>query len=89
VFSISNSFFQVSVIHEPSVFYKTIVEKCQTAKQRITLASLYLGTGHLEEQLVRSIEVMSCWHNSHSILLLTEGEDKHDITYLYIQNKCH
>lgn len=46
---------KVSIIHEPSVFYKTVVEKCQTAKRRITLASLYLGTGHLEEQLVAAI----------------------------------
>lgn len=46
--------FQITVIHEPSIFYKTVVEKCRTAKQRITLASLYLGTGHLEEQLVRT-----------------------------------
>lgn len=49
--------FQVSVIHEPNVFYKTVVEKCRTAKQRITLASLYLGTGHLEEQLVKAKEI--------------------------------
>jgi len=46
--------FQITVIHEPSIFYKTVMEKCRTAKRRITLASLYLGTGHLEEQLVRT-----------------------------------
>jgi len=46
---------KITVIHEPSIFYKTVVEKCQTAKRRITLASLYLGTGHLEEQLVAAI----------------------------------
>lgn len=46
--------FQITVIHEPSIFYETVVEKCRTAKRRITLASLYLGTGHLEEQLVRT-----------------------------------
>jgi len=46
--------FQITVIHEPRIFYNTVVEKCRTAKRRITLASLYLGTGHLEEQLVRT-----------------------------------
>lgn len=46
---------KITVIHEPSIFYKTVVEKCRTAKRRITLASLYLGTGHLEEQLVAAI----------------------------------
>ncbi|XP_069685136.1 CDP-diacylglycerol--glycerol-3-phosphate 3-phosphatidyltransferase, mitochondrial isoform X2 [Periplaneta americana] len=46
---------KVTVIHEPNIFYKTVVERCRTAKRRITLASLYLGTGHLEEQLVAAI----------------------------------
>jgi CDP-diacylglycerol--glycerol-3-phosphate 3-phosphatidyltransferase len=54
------------VIHEPSIFYKTVVEKCQSAKRRITLASLYLGTGHLEEELVRTNEVMHNRHNLHT-----------------------
>jgi hypothetical protein len=54
-----HTIFQVYVIHEPSIFYKTVVEKCRTAKQRITLASLYLGTGHLEEQLVKAKEIMN------------------------------
>jgi CDP-diacylglycerol--glycerol-3-phosphate 3-phosphatidyltransferase len=50
---------QVSVINEPIIFYKTVLEKCRTAKRRITLASLYLGTGYLEEQLVRANEIMN------------------------------
>ncbi|KAJ9600809.1 hypothetical protein L9F63_001021 [Diploptera punctata] len=46
---------KVSVIHEPSTFYSTVIEKCHLAKRRITLASLYIGTGHLEEQLISAI----------------------------------
>jgi len=57
--------FQITVIHEPSIFYKTVVEKCRTAKRRITLASLYLGTGHLEEQLVRTNWIVQCPQISH------------------------
>ena len=57
--------FQITVIHEPSVFYKTVVEKCRTAKRRITLASLYLGTGHLEEQLVRTNWIVQHPQTSH------------------------
>nr|CAD7196586.1 unnamed protein product [Timema douglasi] len=46
---------KVSVISEPSVFYETLLNQCLSSKQRITLVSLYLGTGALEEKLVSSI----------------------------------
>lgn len=46
---------KISVIHEPKHFYDVLLEKCRTAKRRITLASLYLGTGRLEEELVSAI----------------------------------
>ncbi|XP_067005767.2 CDP-diacylglycerol--glycerol-3-phosphate 3-phosphatidyltransferase, mitochondrial isoform X2 [Anabrus simplex] len=46
---------KVSVIDVPSHFYETLLTKCQSAKKRITLASLYLGTGRLEEKLVSAI----------------------------------
>ncbi|XP_023287829.1 CDP-diacylglycerol--glycerol-3-phosphate 3-phosphatidyltransferase, mitochondrial isoform X2 [Orussus abietinus] len=47
---------KITIIHEPSIFYSTLLEKCQTAQKRITLASLYLGTGKLETDLVSTIE---------------------------------
>ncbi|XP_011695409.1 PREDICTED: CDP-diacylglycerol--glycerol-3-phosphate 3-phosphatidyltransferase, mitochondrial isoform X2 [Wasmannia auropunctata] len=47
---------KVTIIHKPQVFYSTLLEKCRHAKKRITLASLYLGTGTLETELVRVIE---------------------------------
>lgn len=45
----------ITVIEEPSAFYETILEKCSTAKRRVVLASLYLGIGELEQQLVRGL----------------------------------
>lgn len=46
---------KITIIHEPQVFYKTLVEKCENAKSRIILASLYIGVGKLENKLITSI----------------------------------
>ncbi|CAK9802027.1 CDP-diacylglycerol--glycerol-3-phosphate 3-phosphatidyltransferase, mitochondrial [Anthophora plagiata] len=46
---------KIKIIEKPSVFYSTLVEKCKNAKRRITFASLYLGTGQLESNLVNAI----------------------------------
>ncbi|TGZ47958.1 CDP-diacylglycerol--glycerol-3-phosphate 3-phosphatidyltransferase, mitochondrial [Temnothorax longispinosus] len=43
---------KITIIHKPRVFYSTLLEKCRRAKKRITFASLYLGTGTLETELV-------------------------------------
>ena len=48
---------QVRVIDRPDIFYATLLEKASTAKKRITLASLYLGTGKLEEDIIRCMEM--------------------------------
>ncbi|EZA62629.1 CDP-diacylglycerol--glycerol-3-phosphate 3-phosphatidyltransferase, mitochondrial isoform X2 [Ooceraea biroi] len=47
---------KITIIHEPETFYSTLLEKCRHAKKRITLASLYIGTGALETELVNVIE---------------------------------
>lgn len=50
---------KIKIIHEPSIFYSTLVEKCKNAKKRITFASLYLGTGKLESNLEKnSIQIL-------------------------------
>uniref|UniRef100_A0A4W3K715 CDP-diacylglycerol--glycerol-3-phosphate 3-phosphatidyltransferase n=1 Tax=Callorhinchus milii TaxID=7868 RepID=A0A4W3K715_CALMI len=54
VFGISGS--QVKILHSPSEFYETIKEQIKVAKKRIVMASLYLGTGPLEQELVDCIE---------------------------------
>ncbi|XP_046407372.1 CDP-diacylglycerol--glycerol-3-phosphate 3-phosphatidyltransferase, mitochondrial isoform X2 [Ischnura elegans] len=46
---------KVTIIHEPSDFYQTLLDKCRSSRRRITLASLYLGTGSLERKLVEAI----------------------------------
>ncbi|XP_041364721.1 CDP-diacylglycerol--glycerol-3-phosphate 3-phosphatidyltransferase, mitochondrial-like [Gigantopelta aegis] len=40
---------QVLVLTEPTQFYEILKLKTRKAKERITFASLYLGTGHLEQ----------------------------------------
>ncbi|XP_025152893.1 CDP-diacylglycerol--glycerol-3-phosphate 3-phosphatidyltransferase, mitochondrial isoform X2 [Harpegnathos saltator] len=47
---------KITIIHKPQIFYNTLLEKCKNAKKRITLASLYLGTGALEIELVNTIQ---------------------------------
>ncbi|KAK2714149.1 hypothetical protein QYM36_008652 [Artemia franciscana] len=39
----------------PKEFYETLLAKSKNAKRRITIASLYLGTGQMERTLVESI----------------------------------
>lgn len=45
----------VSILTEPQQFYNTLVEKCMQARYRITLVSLYLGNGSLEQRLVDAL----------------------------------
>lgn len=47
---------KITIIHEPVHFYGTLIEKCKSAKNRITFASLYIGTGKLESELIQTIE---------------------------------
>lgn len=46
---------QVQVINEPKHFYDTLMQRSATATQRIVLASLYLGTGQMENNFVQSL----------------------------------
>ncbi len=41
---------------DPEDFYKTLIEKTSQASERITFASLYLGTGNHENEIVKTIE---------------------------------
>ncbi|KAM8946246.1 CDP-diacylglycerol--glycerol-3-phosphate 3-phosphatidyltransferase, mitochondrial [Pelodytes ibericus] len=53
-FGISSS--SVKILSTPSEFYQVMKAQVKTAKKRIIMASLYLGTGPLEQELVDSIE---------------------------------
>lgn len=46
---------KISIISEPSQFYDMILKQSTTAKNRIILASLYLGIGQLESNLIKTI----------------------------------
>ncbi|KAM9774176.1 CDP-diacylglycerol--glycerol-3-phosphate 3-phosphatidyltransferase, mitochondrial isoform X1 [Syngnathus typhle] len=43
---------RVHVLTSPDQFYQTLKARVRTAKRRVVLASLYLGTGQLEQDLV-------------------------------------
>ncbi len=43
-------------LNEPNQFYKHLKKMFSTAKERIIISSLYLGTGDLEKALVSEIE---------------------------------
>ncbi|XP_068119419.1 CDP-diacylglycerol--glycerol-3-phosphate 3-phosphatidyltransferase, mitochondrial [Hyperolius riggenbachi] len=53
-FGISSS--NVKILSTPTEFYEVLKSQVKTAKKRITMASLYLGTGPLEQELVDCIE---------------------------------
>uniref|UniRef100_A0A8B9S0M2 CDP-diacylglycerol--glycerol-3-phosphate 3-phosphatidyltransferase n=1 Tax=Accipiter nisus TaxID=211598 RepID=A0A8B9S0M2_9AVES len=53
-FGISSS--HVKVLSSPSEFYELLKVQIKTAKQRVVMASLYLGTGLLEQELVDCLE---------------------------------
>jgi len=42
----------VRIIQSPDDFYRCLLEKSKSARSRISLASLYLGNGKLEKELV-------------------------------------
>ncbi|XP_076263885.1 phosphatidylglycerophosphate synthase 1 [Rhynchophorus ferrugineus] len=46
----------VQIITEPKQFYETLIQYCTTASERITLVSLYLGVGELENKLVTALK---------------------------------
>lgn len=48
---------QITTLKSPSEFYRTLLERCRLAKRRIVIASLYLGIGQLEKELVSQIHV--------------------------------
>lgn len=46
---------QISVLTEPTQFFETLKVKARKSRKRILMASLYLGTGALEQELVEAI----------------------------------
>uniref|UniRef100_A0A3Q3WIA2 CDP-diacylglycerol--glycerol-3-phosphate 3-phosphatidyltransferase n=1 Tax=Mola mola TaxID=94237 RepID=A0A3Q3WIA2_MOLML len=46
----------VHILTSPDQFYQAMKERIKTAKRRVVMASLYLGTGQLEQELVDCME---------------------------------
>ncbi|XP_029954372.1 CDP-diacylglycerol--glycerol-3-phosphate 3-phosphatidyltransferase, mitochondrial [Salarias fasciatus] len=46
----------VHILTSPDQFYQTMKARIKTAQRRVVMASLYLGTGHLEQDLVDCME---------------------------------
>ncbi|XP_056639621.1 CDP-diacylglycerol--glycerol-3-phosphate 3-phosphatidyltransferase, mitochondrial [Diorhabda sublineata] len=60
-FSVSGK--DITILTEPEEFYNTLLTNCSTAKERITLVSLYLGSGNLEQKLLESIRNNKSYRN--------------------------
>jgi CDP-diacylglycerol--glycerol-3-phosphate 3-phosphatidyltransferase len=45
----------VDIIASPTAFYERLLYNIEHANERVVFSSLYLGTGHLEEKLVKQI----------------------------------
>ncbi|KAK5881472.1 hypothetical protein CesoFtcFv8_022265 [Champsocephalus esox] len=46
----------IHILTSPDQFYQTMKARIKTAKRRVVMASLYLGTGQLEQELVDCME---------------------------------
>ncbi|KAG5889305.1 hypothetical protein JTB14_031951 [Gonioctena quinquepunctata] len=46
----------ITILTDPEIFYNTLLTGCSTAKERITLVSLYLGNGSLEKKIIQSVK---------------------------------
>ncbi|XP_019745090.1 CDP-diacylglycerol--glycerol-3-phosphate 3-phosphatidyltransferase, mitochondrial-like, partial [Hippocampus comes] len=59
---------RVHVLTSPDQFYQTLKARVRTAKRRVVLASLYLGTGQLEQDLVDCMQeaLESSQENNHA-----------------------
>eukprot|EP00794_Sanderia_malayensis_P009171 gene9171-10144_t len=57
IFSVNGD--NITVLREPCEFYEILKSKAAVSNKRIVLASLYLGTGHLEQDLVNTIHERS------------------------------
>lgn len=58
----------IHILTSPDQFYQTMKARIKTAKRRVVLASLYLGTGQLEQDLVDCMEeaLQLSQENSHA-----------------------
>ena len=62
----------IEIINSPESFYQTFLRKISSANNRITIASLYIGTGSLERELVKAIDKRMCEKPHLKVLILLD-----------------
>uniref|UniRef100_A0AC35UIL4 CDP-diacylglycerol--glycerol-3-phosphate 3-phosphatidyltransferase n=1 Tax=Rhabditophanes sp. KR3021 TaxID=114890 RepID=A0AC35UIL4_9BILA len=62
----------IEILQEPKDFYNTLINLANEAKERISLSTLYLGTGELEKKLVTSISNNKCNNDKLQINILLD-----------------
>jgi CDP-diacylglycerol---glycerol-3-phosphate 3-phosphatidyltransferase len=62
----------IRTLRSPSEFYTYLVESCKSARTRIALASLYVGTGELEQNLIKTILENSIQNEHVEILIQSD-----------------
>lgn len=50
----------VEILEAPSQFYNVLLQGVRNARSRVVIASLYIGTGTLEQELIRSRGNLLC-----------------------------
>lgn len=50
----------VEILESPSQFYNVLLQGVRNARSRVVIASLYIGTGTLEQELIRSRGNLTC-----------------------------
>jgi phosphatidylserine/phosphatidylglycerophosphate/cardiolipin synthase-like enzyme len=61
----------VEILETPSQFYNALLQGARNARSRVVIASLYIGTGTLEQELVGSP-----YHSSSALRLLSQNHDQ-------------
>lgn len=63
---------QIEIITEPQAFYTKLQALCTNAVNRIGIASLYIGTGQLESNLIKDIEQNVCNNSELKVNILID-----------------
>jgi CDP-diacylglycerol--glycerol-3-phosphate 3-phosphatidyltransferase len=63
----------VTILSTPQEFYDTLLKHSRTATQRVSLASLYMGTGTLEQALVNNLCKNYCQQDHLKVRIVMDG----------------
>ena len=63
----------ISILSTPEEFYETLLKHSSQATDRVSLASLYLGTGKLEQQLLNTLADRYCTQSHLKVRVVMDG----------------